>query len=100
MRNGKHYPPKFASPNSWARPGELRNPRDTLTAPPRTLLQDYASDAYGTQSKTSGYLVVIVVVAIPRLRGLEHISSILARMRPPLKSLGVVGWGRACSRGP
>ena len=102
MRNGKHYPPKFASPSSWARPCELRNPRDTLTAAPRTF-QDYAprmKDAYGTQSKPSGYPVVIVVVAIPRLRGLEHISSILARMRPPLKSLGVVGWGRACSRGP
>ncbi len=73
MRNGKHYPPKFASPSSWARPCELRNPRDTLTAAPRTF-QDYAprmKDAYGTQSKPSGYPVVIVVVAIPRLRGLE-----------------------------
>ncbi len=82
MRNGKHYPPKFASPSSWARPRVLRNPRRTLTAPACTFLQDHAPRSQthtGHSRDLVDTQVVTVLVTIPTVRGFEHIRSILPR---------------------
>ncbi len=82
MRNGKHYPPKFASPSSWARPCVLRNPRHTLTARACTFLQDHAPRSKthtGHSRDLADTQVVTVPVTIPTVRGFEHISTILPR---------------------